>query len=282
VEGAEQFAPIVLCDGIGCDGYVWRHLRRDLAGRRLVHPHYRGHGRSSPPGDPSRVSIPDLADDLAAVLDDSRVERAVVAGHSMGVQVALETYRRHRDRVVGLVLLCGAPSHPLRTFRGTATLEKLLPQVQRWILRAPRAVNRLKRVLMPTRLAFEVAGRLEINRTLIDPGDFMPYLEGLARIDVRLFVAMLAEAGRHSADDVLPTIDVPALVVAGDRDGFTPPDRSRAMAAAIPGSELLIVEDGSHTAPIERPALVGEIVQRFLTTRADPLFRQRNSAFGSA
>jgi pimeloyl-ACP methyl ester carboxylesterase len=216
------------------------------------------------------------------VLDDAKVERAVLAGHSMGVQVALETYRRHTARVVGLVLLCGAPSHPLRTFRGTATLEKVLPQVQRWVLRAPRAVNRLKRMLVPTKLAFDIASRLEINASLIEPGDFMPYLEGLARIDVRLFVAMLAEAGRHSADDVLPTIDVPALVVAGDRDGFTPPDRSRAMAAAIPASELLIVEDGSHTAPIERPALVGEIVQRFLTTRVDPLFRQRNSALGRA
>jgi pimeloyl-ACP methyl ester carboxylesterase len=216
------------------------------------------------------------------VLDDAKVERAVLAGHSMGVQVALETYRRHTGRVVGLVLLCGAPSHPLRTFRGTATLEKVLPQVQRWVLRAPRAVNRLKRMLVPTKLAFDIASRLEINASLIEPGDFMPYLEGLARIDVRLFVAMLAEAGRHSADDVLPRIDVPALVVAGDRDGFTPPDRSRAMAAAIPASELLIVEDGSHTAPIERPALVGEIVQRFLTTRVDPLFRQRNSALGRA
>jgi pimeloyl-ACP methyl ester carboxylesterase len=216
------------------------------------------------------------------VLDDAKVERAVLAGHSMGVQVALETYRRHTGRVVGLVLLCGAPSHPLRTFRGTATLEKVLPQVQRWVLRAPRAVNRLKRMLVPTKLAFDIASRLEINASLIEPGDFMPYLEGLARIDVRLFIAMLAEAGAHSADDVLPTIEVPVLVVAGDRDGFTPPDRSRAMAAAIPGAELLIVEDGSHTAPIERPALVGEIVQRFLTTRADPLFRQRNSAFGSA
>ena len=98
----------------------------------------------------------------------------------------------------------------------------------------------------------------------------------VARIDVRLFVAMLAEAGKHSADDLLPTIDVPSLIVAGDRDGFTPPDRSRAMAEAIPGADLLIVEDGSHTAPIERPALVGEIIERFLTTRLDPLFRQRN------
>ena len=38
--------PVLLCDGIGCDGYVWRHLRHDLGDRHCVHPHYRGHGRT--------------------------------------------------------------------------------------------------------------------------------------------------------------------------------------------------------------------------------------------
>ena len=256
---------------------MWRYLRHDVGDRRVIHAHYRGHGRSAQPREKTRLSIADLADDMDAVLEDAGVERAVLAGHSMGVQVALETYRRHPSRVVGLILLCGAPSHPLRTFRGTGTLERVLPEIERWILRAPHAINRLKRVLMPTRLAFEVAGRLEINRDLIEVGDFMPYLEGLARIDVRLFVAMLAEAGRHSADDVLPTIDVPTLVVAGARDGFTPPDRSRAMADAIPGSELLLVEDGTHTAPIERPQVVDEAVARFLTTAVDLGFAKQKS-----
>src|SRR5689334_213679 len=114
--------PVVLCDGIGCDGFVWRYLRRDLDDRRVLHWHYRGHGRTPAPRDPARLAIADLADDLAAVLDEVGIERAVVAGHSMGVQVALETYRRHAARVSGLVLTCGAPSHPLRTFRGAATL----------------------------------------------------------------------------------------------------------------------------------------------------------------
>ena len=231
---------------------------------------------------PARVGISDLADDLAAVLDDARIDRAVITGHSMGVQVALETYRRHPSRVVGLVLICGAPSHPLRTFRGTATLERVLPQLQRWILRAPRAVNRVKRALMPTRFAFAVAGRLEINPELVDVNDFMPYLEGLARIDVRLFVAMLAEAGRHSADDLLPFIAVPTMVVAGGRDGFTPAERSRAMAEAIPGAELVMIEDGSHTAPIERPAFVDEAIATFLEQRVDPAFTKGYSVVKGA
>ena len=43
-------------------------------------------------------------------------------------------------------------------------------------------------------LAMAIAGRLEINRTLVRPEDFMPYLEGLSRMDVRVFTAILAAA----------------------------------------------------------------------------------------
>ncbi len=269
--------PVLLCDGIGCDGYVWRYLKTDLEQRFGLHPHYRGHGRTAPPRDPQRVSIEDLADDVACVLDDSLVDRAVLVGHSMGVQVALETYRRHADRVAGLVLVCGAPSHPLKTFRGSAALEDVLPTIQRWIHRVPNVINRVTRFVLPTRLAYEVASRLEIRRELVEPADFMPYLEGMARIDSRLFIAMLSAAGQHSADDLLPTIAVPSLVVAGGRDGFTPPDRSRAMAEAIPGAELLEIPNASHTAPIERPHLVDWTIRDFLRRRVDAAVEE-NSA----
>jgi len=261
--------PVLLCDGIGCDGYVWRHLRHDLGERFCVHPHYRGHGRTALPRDPARVTIEDLADDVACVLDDALVERAVLIGHSMGVQVALETYRRHSAHVAGLVLLCGAPSHPLRTFRGSTALEDWLPLIQRWIQRAPGVFNRVSRAVLPTRLAYEVASRFEIRRELVEPGDFMPYLEGMARIDSRLFIAMLAAAGQHSAEDVLPEVTVPTLVIAGGRDGFTPPDRSRAIAAAVPGAELLEIPNASHTAPIEHPQLVNLAIRDFLSRRID-------------
>ncbi len=261
--------PVLLCDGIGCDGYVWRYLRQDLSDRFGLHPHYRGHGRTAAPRDPARVTIEDLADDVASVLDDAQVDRAALIGHSMGVQVALETYRRHRDRVAALVLVCGAPSHPLKTVRGSGALEEILPIVQRWIHRVPGVINRVTRTLLPTRLAYEVASRLEIRRELVEPRDFMPYLEGMARIDSRLFVAMLSAAGQHSAEDLLPEISLPVLVIAGERDGFTPPERSRAMAAAIPGAELLEVPQASHTAPIERPNLVDNSVRDFLVRRVD-------------
>jgi pimeloyl-ACP methyl ester carboxylesterase len=185
----------------------------------------------------------------------------------MGVQVSLETYRRHPERVSAMILCCGMAENPLKTFHGTTTLESVLPVVRRVVDRAPRVFNRLTRALLPTRIAHAVATHVEVNADLLDTEDLLPYLRGLSCVEPRLFLAMLAEAGRHSASDLLGAIRVPVLVVAGERDGFTPPALSHALADAIPDAELLMVENGSHTAPLERPDLVNEVVLDFLSRR---------------
>jgi pimeloyl-ACP methyl ester carboxylesterase len=267
--GSEGAQTVAFCDGIGCCGYVWKYLEESLvaAGFRIVHMHYRGHGRTPLPLDRGRVALADLADDLRAVLDGVGVERAVVAGHSMGVQVCLEMYRRHRDRVAALVLLCGSYGNPLRTFRGRSTLESALPLIRMISHLGPRLTRGVWRTVIPTELAFVIAKAVEVNPQLIRREDFFPYLEGIAHVDPLLFMDMLAHAGRHSARELLPQLDVPVLIVAGDRDGFTPVALSRAMADSIPNAELLVVETGSHTAPIERPDLVCKAVLDFLRAR---------------
>ena len=258
---------VVFCDGIGCDGYVWKYLEASLRGtHRIVHWHYRGHGRTPMPRDPRRVDIADLADDLAAVLDAAVGDgsRAVLAGHSMGVQVCLEAYRRHRDRVVGLVLMCGSYGTPLRTFKGKRTLEQVLPFVRFAVNRIPGIAQTLVARLVPTELAYQIATRFEINGELIRRDDFFPYLQHMARVDVRLFLEMLAAAGRHTARELLAHVAVPTLIIAGDRDGFTPANLSAEMHQLIRDSELHVVAGGSHTAPIERPAEVTERIADFL------------------
>ncbi|MSP59935.1 MAG: alpha/beta hydrolase [Myxococcales bacterium] len=264
-EGVPQALPVVFNDGIGCDGYVWKYLEPELTqGRAIIHWHYRGHGRTPMPRDLDRVSIADSADDLVSVLDTVGVDRAVLAGHSMGVQVCLEAYRRAPERIAGFVLMCGSYGNPLRTFKGKRTLEDVLPAVRFAIHRIPRLVTAFWRNVIPTDLAYQIATRMEINGALIRREDFFPYLEHIASVDVRLFVDMLSAAGRHTAREILPTIAVPTFILAGDRDSFTPLSLSEEMHRLIPGSELMVVKDGSHTTPIEKPGEVCEAIAAFL------------------
>jgi pimeloyl-ACP methyl ester carboxylesterase len=258
---------IVFSDGLGCDGFAWKHLRNVLSDYRLIHWHYPGHGRTPRRHDSKRYAMEDLAADLFAVLDDASVDKAVLFGHSMGVQVSLEAYRRAPERVLGLGFVCGMAENPLKTFRGSNMLEVILPALRYCVDKAPRVLARLSRAVVPTKLAYAIASQLEINAELLQAQDFAPYLRGLSRVDPDLFVTILEQAGKHSAADLLATIAVPTLVVAGDQDGFTPPELSRHLADQIPGAELLLVEGGTHTTPIERPELVNEVVLGFLRQR---------------
>lgn len=257
--------PVVFCDGIGCDGFIWKYLTPLLASKRtVIHWHYRGHGRTPKPRHPNAVSIENLADDLASVLDDVGVEQAVVAGHSMGVQVSLEFHRRHRYRSSGLILICGSPAEPLKTFKGSNLLDVMLPAIRKTINTAPGLFSTIGRTILPRDWVYRIAAKLEFEESLLSRQDFMPYLRGLAHLDPGLFLAMLDEANKNSSRDLLPQILVPTLLIAGELDTFTPAALSREMAEKIPGAELCVVPDGTHTAPLERPDLVGSSILAFL------------------
>lgn len=259
---------VVLCDGLGCDGFVWKYLTPQLRkDHRVLRWHYRGHGRSGVPDDRERIGMLYTCEDLSRIMDAAGMEKAVVFGHSMGVQVALEFHRRYSDRVAGLVLICGSYGNPLDTFHDDTLLRKVFPSLRTLVERFPRAAAKLTRVGLSTELAVQYALTVEANRELMQRADLIPYFDHLAKMDPVVFVRTLDSLAEHTAWDHLPHVDVPALILGGEKDSFTPLWLSRRMADAIPGAEFVIVPGGTHTTPLEQPTLVAERIHRFLTTR---------------
>jgi pimeloyl-ACP methyl ester carboxylesterase len=233
----------------------------------LVHWHYPGHGRSAPPVDERRIDIPALADDLAEVRLHVGDPPCVLFGHSMGCQVALEAYRRRPEKIRGLVLVCGTFGNVTSTFHGVPLLDLILPRVLDVVEKSPNLVRAVWS-RMPTRLALRVALKAgEIDPERVHAEDILPYLLHMTHVDFAMFLRMLRAAGRHTASDVLAEIRVPVLVIAGERDTFTPAFLARAMAEAIPQGELFMVERGTHVTPIEQPELVDARVETFLRER---------------
>ena len=268
----------LLTDGIGCAGYVWRRLAPELAKeRRVLHWNYRGHGRSPPPPDLSGATVERAAEDLVSVLDAAGEDRAVLFGHSMGVQVALEAQRRAPERVAGLVLVCGAPGRLIDTFHDSGVLKVVFPWARAVFERFPQFAAAAFRASVTSEVAMEYALAFEVNRALVDRDDLQRYFDDLGQVDPAVFVRLLESAAAHDATGYLPDVTAPTLVVAGERDGFTPVRLSVALHQAIPGSELLVLPGGTHIAPLEHADVFAERVQAFLAARC-PVVRPRRRA----
>ena len=271
VESAGEGPAIVLCDGIGCDGFVWRHLVPALTPEfTVIHPHYRGHGRSSSPG-PAGLGIDTLADDLLTVVDDFGFEEALWMGHSMGTQVVLEAYRARPDAVAAMALLCGSAGHITHTFHGSSMLKDILPPIRRWVERH-QILARTIWGQVPASVAFRVASASgEIDGFAIYEEDFRAYWDHIGRMEPDVFLQMLDLAGEHSAEDILASINKPTLVIAAERDTFTPPILAEKMAEQIPGSRFRLLRGASHAAPVEQPTILMTYLREWLSDSAEML-----------
>ena len=258
--------PLVLSNGILCSTGYWLYLRAFFRNRcRVVTFDYRGHGRSELPRHPGNVTVGSFAADLKAVLDALEIPKAVLAGHSMGVQVILELYRRCPEQVMGLVPILGTYGNPFRTFYGFEWPDRIMPRILRRSLKHADLIARVFKPLLGTRISVPLA-RLSgaIHWHLAPNGVMKDYFQQISTMDFRMAFRALLAMSEHSAEDVLSTIRVPTLIIAGEKDPFTPPWLSEKMWRAIPGSELITIPQGTHTALIENPVLMHLRMEVFL------------------
>lgn len=255
--GSSPALQAIFCDGILCDGFIWKYLWNDLAEVcDVAHWHYRGHGRSGAPVDPARVDIAAHARDLQSVREHLGNRPCILLGHSMGTQVVLENYRRYPENVRALVLLCGSYGKVTQSFRGVPILDKILPKMMEVVDKQPDLARAIW-TRLPPEMAFRVALLAgDVDKNHVRREDMLPYLKHMTHVDFPMFLRMLRAAGEHSAEEWLGEVTVPVLVVAGERDTFTPASLSTFMSEAMPNAELLMVPGGTHVAPIEQPELI--------------------------
>jgi 3-oxoadipate enol-lactonase len=243
--------PLLLIQGLGWSKWGSRAQWPDYAlRRRMLAFDNRGTGLSDKP--PGPYSIEQLADDAASVLDARGLEQADVYGHSMGGFIALTLALRRPDLVRSLVLVGTGPGGPDHEPLPQETLE----------------------------IWFSVVGlplKEAIRRTF--PTSFAPgwidehadeYAEWLAaRFDPptppACWRAQFEAAANYTNVGVeVERIDVPTLVVHGERDRVVPVANGRLLAARMPQAELVVLSDQAHVPMLEQPQEFGALICRFL------------------
>ena len=257
---------LVLCDGVGCAGYIWQYLIPYFSDQyRIIHAQYRGHGFSSVPVDLSTMSIEQFAADLAGVLRQEVPDGPLVLlGHSMGVQVALEFLRSYPAQVESLVLMNGPYGEALAHVHNTGIFAQALPTFLSLADRWQPYLRKFWRPLLDSEVSYLFGLIFEVNPFLTKRRDFRPYFKDLGTMDPPAFLAALSSATQHSAWDLLAKITIPVLLVASEKDRFTPFPVVKSMHEAIAGSELLTLPTASHIGPLELPELVNLRIEKFL------------------
>lgn len=260
--------PLLLCNGYVCTRHYWPlWIREFMHGHTVIAWDYRGYGVSPPLADARTATIERFALDAANVI--AAVDRgpAIVIGHSMGCQVAFETYKRAPELVRGLIAVCGTYEKPQAPLVDFEPLDQVLAFLARYWSRTPEKAAQVIRPIAKSRIATMLAYRIGANPDLCPPQYIEALFDHVASMDPRVMLHNFASAVTHSAEDVLGRIDVPALIIGGERDGMTPPEVSEKMHQLIPDSELLICEQCSHLAQIERPEMVHARVEKFFAER---------------
>jgi len=237
-------APVVLVHGLADDHRAWRRVVAPLMlTRRVVLYDLRGHG-GSPLGD-ADGSLAQLGADLVEVLDDAGLDRAVIAGFSLGGTIAMRAAIDAPERVAALALV-GTSSRVNKAARGwyeerAAMVERDDPELRKTLDGDTEDVYRNR--------PEEIEAGLRIRReSTADPRGFANACLAMASLNER------------SLDDELGAIGVPTVILAGDADQHCPPRASEIIAEKIPGGTMQVLEDTGHPLPVERPDEVADAI----------------------
>ncbi|MEV5609083.1 alpha/beta fold hydrolase [Streptomyces sp. NPDC052225] len=249
--GPADAVAVVLVHGHPFNRTLWRPQADALAaaGFRVITPDLRGYGESEVT--PGQVLLARFADDVAALLDHLDVDRAVVGGVSMGGQIAMEFQLRHPGRTRALVL--SDTSAPAETEEGKAYRNAL--------------ADRLLAEGMGG-YADEVIDKMLAAYNVTALPDVAEHVLGMMRsTDPRGAAAALrGRAERPDYRESLAAARVPALVVVGADDVYTPVAQAEAIAALVPDATLRVIEKAGHLPGAEQPEAFNAALLDFLAS----------------
>jgi proline iminopeptidase len=267
VLGGEDGATTTVLTIHGGLGYDHTYMKRGF--RRLAEPHrqivfydQRANGRSDAFA-ASSITMEQLADDAAELLDELGVERAVVLGHSYGGFVAQEFALRHPSRLSQLVLLDTTPGQlgtgeaPDPEMQGPPMPDELIELFIN-IPADDEEFNAGVRRMLPYYLHDR---REPMVQQLIDATE-----GSIHRLDA--MVAGMMALGAWSAVDRLPTIGAPTLLLVGRHDLHTSWPQSYRIASRLPDAEVVVFEHSAHFPWIEEPDRFYDVLERWLAATA--------------
>ena len=232
--------PLVLLHGFPLDHHLWDDVSSLLEGKfELILPDLRGFGESTTVNAP--YGMDDYASDIAGLLDQLGIKKAVVAGHSMGGYAALAFARLYPERVSGLALissqvLADPPDRKEGRYKSAADV-------------AEKGIGGVVEA-MTSKFTSDVSLQA-VAREIMEKQKPDAYIGTLK-----------AMAERIDSTSLLSTFKFPVVIVHGEADALIPVARAREVKAALPDSYYVELKDTGHVPMLEAAHETAEALLR--------------------
>jgi pimeloyl-ACP methyl ester carboxylesterase len=261
--------PLLVVNAVAATLASWRKVLIDVVrGRPAIAWDQRGL-LSSGPAASDRLDPGAHAEDAVAVLERHEVERCVLASWSNGSRIALEIMGRYPELVAASVIVSGGYGHPLWRFLRLELASSLPPLAGV----AKHFASSLEGPFRALANRPELPGLIR-QSGFVGPSADIPalveLLRGVASCDLRVVLATFEAVAGDAATDLLPEVACPTLIVAGDRDPFTPHAMQYEMTERIPMSRLEVYERATHYLPMEFPARLSNDMRSFFEETVTP------------
>ncbi len=245
--GNSKNIPIIFIHGFPYESGMW-----DFQVNELQNSYYcitydnRGLG-ASPSGD-GQFTMESFVDDLKYIIDELKVNKPVLCGLSMGGYISLRAVER-MEKTFRALILCDTKSE-------ADTNEAKLRRAAGIKIINEKGAQKFIREFVPTCFSEKSVKTLPVFKTTLD--------RSLKFDAAGVKGCLLAMQGRTDTTGYLEKIKIPALVICGEEDKFTPPNEMKKMAEKIKTSEFVIIPEAAHMTPLENPVAVNNAIETFL------------------
>lgn len=228
---------------------MWRLNIEALSnlGFRVITPNLRGFGENRNSSDINRME--DMANDIAELLDDLKIEKAIICGLSMGGYVAFNLYHQNPEKFAALIL-CDT-TYEADTEEKRNSRFELIEKIEK------QGSQALVENMLPN---------LICENTKLKNQELLDFLKKqfLKCPPESAIAALRGMAERVDHTNLLEKITVPTLLIFGEEDNVTNLETAHKMNDKIAGSELTVIEKAGHYSNLENPTAFNSALQTFV------------------
>lgn len=258
--------PLVLVYGIACIMNHWHHqIEYFSRNYKVITFDLRGHQKSNPIADMNHLSMDHLGQDVIGLLAHLKVKSAHFAGHSFGAPLILNIHKLKPDLFKSMIFINGFARNPIKGMFGLDVVEPFFYFVKSQYKAQPDLWNTLWKMAVDNPMAMYLAALAGgFNLKVTHFKDIEVYCRGVARLNLDVFLTMFETLMEYDGEPVLGKIEVPALIISGERDMVTPLRFQYHFKEAIKHSEFVLVPYGSHCTQLDFPDYTNLKIEKFL------------------